>query len=149
MRPIADYYKRLIRPWVNLKEIELKALPVPEKHQSVLNTIQKKEGQILLECLKKQEKPLRGVVVLLDEKGSSLPTLKWAEQIRNYELNSTSSLFFCIGSSLGFSNEIRDDLRCKMSFGPQTVSHELARVLLLEQLYRAYSILKGHPYHNA
>lgn len=149
MSSLADYYKRLIRPWVNLKEIELKPLPVSEKHPSVLNTIQKKEGQLVLECLKKQEKSPRGVVVLLDEKGSSLSTLKWAEQIRNYELNSTPSLSFCIGSSLGFSNEIRDELRCKMSFGPQTVSHELARILLLEQLYRAYSILKGHPYHNA
>jgi 23S rRNA (pseudouridine1915-N3)-methyltransferase len=149
LRDAAEYYKRLIRPWVNLEEIELKALPVPEKMSSTRTRIQEKEGEILLERLKKSEPSGRSWVILLDELGKAKATKEWATELEKFEAESVPSISYCIGSSLGFSQEVRCYAKSSISFGPQTLSHELARVVLLEQLYRAYSVIKGHPYHNA
>jgi 23S rRNA (pseudouridine1915-N3)-methyltransferase len=146
LRQAADYYQKLIRPWSNLEEIELKPLAVPEKSPALRTQIQEKEGLILLEKIKKE--PGRSFVILLDEKGKTRSTLQWAQDIQNWESDGVSTLIFCIGSSLGFSNQVRAIAKGSMSLGPQTLSHELARVVLCEQLYRAYSVLRGHPYHN-
>ncbi|MBC7387253.1 MAG: 23S rRNA (pseudouridine(1915)-N(3))-methyltransferase RlmH, partial [Cryobacterium sp.] len=55
---------------------------------------------------------------------------------------------FCVGSSLGFSEALRGKARGLFSLGPQTLSHEIARLVLAEQLYRSFSVLRGHPYHH-
>jgi len=147
LRQAADYYQKLIRPWAQLQEIELKPVPIPEKSPALRLQIQEKEGLLLLERIKKEE-PTRKWILLLDEKGKSKSTFQWAQDIQNWEANSISSLVFCIGSSLGFSKAVRETAHELISLGPQTLSHELARVVLLEQLYRATSVIRGHPYHN-
>lgn len=146
LREAADYYQRLIRPWAEIKEIELKALTVPEKNAATRTRIQEKEGQILLDRIK-NETSSRGIFYLLDETGKSKPTREWAEAIRSWEREGLP-VSFCLGSSLGFSQEVKERSKGLLSFGPHTLSHELARVVLFEQLYRAYSVTHGHPYHN-
>ena len=147
LRDAADYYKRLIRPWTELNEIELKPLPVPAKSESIRTQIQEKEGKVLLQRIR-NESAQRSFFYLLDETGKAKPTQAWANDFRVWESESASTILFCIGSSLGFSDEVRKLAKGSFSLGPQTLSHELARVVLLEQLYRAYSVVKGHPYHN-
>ena len=147
LRAAADYYKKLIRPWVSLEETELKPFPVPEKSKEIRRQNQSKEGTYLLERIKKGTSG-KGVFYLLDERGKARPTLEWARQIQIWEQTSVGTVSFCVGSSLGFSEELRGRAAGLFSFGPQTFSHELARVVLFEQLYRSWSVVKGHPYHN-
>jgi 23S rRNA (pseudouridine1915-N3)-methyltransferase len=144
MRDVADHYLHLIRPWVKIEEIEIGALSVPDKSESTRKAIQEKEAMVLTVKLKSISP---NEVYLMHEKGKALPTLQWAEEVNKWESNSISHVAICIGSSLGFSDELRKKYKM-LSLGPQTVSHELARVILLEQLYRAWSVERGHPYHN-
>lgn len=141
LREATDYYLRNLGPWAENHETELKPVPVPDKSPATRKSIQEKEGTLLLEKAK-------GVLVLLDETGKSLKTSEWAEQIRAWENEGVREITFAIGSSLGFSSEVRARARKTLSLGPQTLPHELARVVLAEQLYRVFSVLKGHPYHN-
>jgi 23S rRNA (pseudouridine1915-N3)-methyltransferase len=132
------YYHRLLSAWVKCEVVELKALPVPDKGQR--REIQARESALLLERV-----PTR--FYLLDERGKARPTREWAEEVARWEGSSLPEIGLCLGSSLGFSEEIRSRASGLFSLGPQTVSHELARAILLEQLYRAWSVTRGHPYH--
>lgn len=147
LREAADYYLRLLRPWADLEEIELKPMAVSDKSSSVRARVQEQEGILLLEKVREKISN-RGAFFILDEKGSALPTTQWTQRIQEWELRSIPSVAFCIGSSLGFSEHVRSQANGSLSLGPQTLSHELARTVVLEQLYRAYSLHKGHPYHN-
>jgi 23S rRNA (pseudouridine1915-N3)-methyltransferase len=147
-RDTADYYKKIARPWISLEEIELKPLDVPEKSAATRLRIQEKEGELLLERMSREVKS-RNQFYLLDEAGQAKPSEGWAKQMQGWESLGSATVSLCIGSSLGFSEQVRQLSHGQFSLGPQTLSHELARVVLLEQLYRACSILKGHPYHNS
>jgi 23S rRNA (pseudouridine1915-N3)-methyltransferase len=86
-------------------------------------------------------------LVLLDSRGKQLSSEELAEFIRNHAERNPLPLVFVIGPADGFSEQLRSQADFILSFGKMTFAHELARVLLLEQLYRAFTILKGHPYH--
>jgi len=147
IRETVDYYVRNTTAFCPLEEIELKALPVPDKSGTTRALIQKKEAALLEERLTKLLSN-RGVFFLLDEKGKAATTLEWAKQLRGFEDGSIPEVAFCIGSSLGFSEALRKKARGLFSLGPQTLSHEIARLVLAEQLYRALSVVRGHPYHH-
>lgn len=147
MRQAADYYLGLTRGWVAIEELELKPMPVDDKSSATRRRIQEKEGELLLERLSKRLGP-RGLIYLLDEAARPRATREWAELVRQWEALGPTEIALCVGSSLGFSQAVRSKAQGGLSLGPQTLPHELARVVLLEQLYRAWSQLRGHPYHN-
>lgn len=147
IRETVDYYVRNTGAFCPIEEIELKSLPVPDKSPATRALIQAKEAEILEDRLGKILSP-RGVFFLLDEKGKSAITLEWANQLRGYEDNSIPEVAFCIGSSLGFSDALKKKARGLYSLGPQTLSHEIARLVTAEQIYRALSVVRGHPYHH-
>jgi 23S rRNA (pseudouridine1915-N3)-methyltransferase len=88
----------------------------------------------------------RHKLVLLDSQGKQLSSEELAEFLEREQLNALP-LLFAIGGSDGFSDEARRLAGFTLSLGKMTLPHELARVVLLEQLYRAFTILKNHPYH--
>ena len=88
----------------------------------------------------------RHKLVLLDSRGKQLSSEELAEFLEREQLNALP-LLFAIGGSDGFSDEARRLAGFTLSLGKMTLPHELARVVLLEQLYRAFTILKNHPYH--
>jgi 23S rRNA (pseudouridine1915-N3)-methyltransferase len=88
------------------------------------------------------------VFVLLDARGRQFSSEEFAELLRDQQDRGTQNLLFGIGPADGFSNEARASADLILSFGKMTMAHELARVVLLEQIYRAFTILKGHPYHT-
>jgi 23S rRNA (pseudouridine1915-N3)-methyltransferase len=147
LRQAADYYLQLSNTWLTVREIELKPIAVPDKSPATRKQIQEKEGEILLEKLS-SELSSRGIFYLLDEGGKALSTQEWAQRVRQWESESIPEIALCIGSSLGFSQAVRARARGIFSLGPQTLPHELARVVLLEQVYRAWGVVRGHPYHN-
>jgi len=90
---------------------------------------------------------VRSFLVLLDSRGKQLSSEELAKFLGNYQDQSSVPLVFAIGPANGFSEETRQSASLLLSLGKITLAHELARVVLLEQVYRAFTILKGHPYH--
>lgn len=142
----AQYYQKLLRTWVPIQEVELKPMSVPDKSSATRAKIQEKEAVLLNDRLSTVLSS-RGVFYLLDEGGKDRTTAQWADLVRDWEGSSLPEIALCIGSSLGFSESLRQRARGILSLGPQTLPHELARVVLLEQIYRAWSVTRGHPYH--
>jgi 23S rRNA (pseudouridine1915-N3)-methyltransferase len=98
----------------------------------------------------KQREKLSGarVLVILDSRGKQMSSEELAAFIDAHQTQGTQQLLFAIGGADGFSAEARQAADLQLSLGKMTLPHELARVVLLEQLYRAFTILKGHPYHT-
>lgn len=86
-------------------------------------------------------------LVLLDSSGKQFSSEEFAKWLGDYQDRQSVPLLFAIGPANGFSPQARQAAALVLSFGKMTFAHELARVVLLEQLYRAFTILKGHPYH--
>ena len=89
----------------------------------------------------------RPTLVLLDMRGKQLSSEEMANFLEEHQNRGTQVLLFAVGPANGFSEETRRAAAMTLSLGKLTLPHELARVVLVEQLYRAYSIRKGHPYH--
>jgi 23S rRNA (pseudouridine1915-N3)-methyltransferase len=88
------------------------------------------------------------VMILLDARGRQFTSEEFAGLLRDQQDRGTQNLIFAVGPANGFSDEARGAADLILSFGKMTLAHELARVVLLEQIYRAFTILKGHPYHT-
>jgi 23S rRNA (pseudouridine1915-N3)-methyltransferase len=86
-------------------------------------------------------------LVLLDSRGKQLSSEELAQFVRDHQDRNPLPLVFAIGPADGFTAQLRDHADLVLSLGKMTLAHELARVVLLEQVYRAFTILKGHPYH--
>jgi 23S rRNA (pseudouridine1915-N3)-methyltransferase len=95
--------------------------------------------------------PERAVVVLLDERGESWSSEEWAKRlIGEQELRGGGApLIFCVGGADGLPAALKARAARVLSFGKATLPHRLARVVLLEQVYRAFTIVRGEPYHHA
>lgn len=87
-------------------------------------------------------------VVILDERGNGLRSLDFAKTVQNLQNSGENHIQFVIGGAEGLSEEIRNKASMLLSFGQQTWPHMMARVMLMEQIYRAQQILAGHPYHK-
>jgi 23S rRNA (pseudouridine1915-N3)-methyltransferase len=87
-------------------------------------------------------------LVLLDPRGKQMSSEELAKFVAEHQGRGTQQMVFAVGGADGFSAESRKAEQMQLSLGKMTLPHELARVVLLEQLYRAFTILKGHPYHT-
>ena len=87
-------------------------------------------------------------LVLLDSRGKALSSEEFARFLQDHQQRNPQPLVLAIGPADGFSQEGRNAAASIISFGKMTLAHELARIVLLEQVYRAFTILKGHPYHT-
>jgi 23S rRNA (pseudouridine1915-N3)-methyltransferase len=106
-----------------------------------------KDESALLKLCGSEARPVRHILVLLDSRGKQLSSEEFAEFLGNHQDRNPLPLLFAVGPANGFTAETRQEANLLLSLGKMTVAHELARVVLLEQLYRALTILKGHPYH--
>ena len=93
--------------------------------------------------------PERAIVVILDQRGTSLDSAALAGTLREWRAEDRPAVCFVIGGADGLAANLRDRAKLKLAFGMATWPHQLVRVMLLEQLYRAGTILAGHPYHRA
>lgn len=90
----------------------------------------------------------KSTLVLMDSRGKGLSSEEFAEFLGRYQNSNPLPLVLAIGGADGFGSETRSTAQHSISLGRMTLAHELARVVLLEQVYRAFTILKGHPYHS-
>lgn len=87
-------------------------------------------------------------LIVLDEKGKSLPSTQFAKKLEDLQHYKPGTIQFVIGGADGLNDDIRQKADLVMGFGAQTWPHMLARVMLIEQIYRAQQILANHPYHR-
>src|SRR3954463_4357612 len=124
----ADYLKRLAR-YIPVETAEL------PNEASFFKQLDKSSGRAA------------PFLVVLDSRGKQLSSEELAKFIDDHQTRGTQQLLFAVGGADGFSADARNAAGFQLSLGKMTLPHELARVILLEQLYRAFTILKGHPYH--
>ena len=101
----------------------------------------------LLKLVDKSERRTQPELILLDSRGKQLTSEEIANFLDYHQSHGTQELLFAVGPADGWSDATRAQAKTILSFGKITLPHELARVVLLEQLYRGFTILKGHPYH--
>ena len=104
--------------------------------------IKQKEGEALLKAIKPSD-----TVIILDERGEQFSSLEFAARIGRY-LQAGRDLVFVVGGAYGFSPEVYSRASSSISLSRMTCSHQLVRTVFAEQLYRAFTILRGEPYHN-
>jgi 23S rRNA (pseudouridine1915-N3)-methyltransferase len=93
--------------------------------------------------------PDKAAIIILDERGENLDSAGLAKQIGNWRDNGRPAAVFIIGGDDGLAPSLRERATLKLAFGAATWPHQLVRGMLLEQIYRAATILAGHPYHRA
>tara|TARA_B110000238_G_scaffold151451_1_gene163423 strand:- start:266 stop:646 length:381 start_codon:yes stop_codon:yes gene_type:complete len=105
--------------------------------------LKKIEGNSLLKKINKKD-----LVFLLDEKGDSYSSIQFSKLIGGKTITKSKDLIFVIGGAYGFSSDLYDRCNSKISFSKMTTSHQLIRLFVAEQLYRAFTIINNNPYHN-
>ncbi len=115
-------------------------------HYVDVEAAQVKDESALLKLCARDARPTH-TLVLLDGTGKQLSSEELAKFLREHQERNPLPLLFAIGPADGFTDEARKAAGLVLSLSKMTLAHELARIVLLEQLYRAFTILKGHPYH--
>ena len=139
---INEYSKRLTK-YCSLEIIEVADEKTPENASAKEEeNIKLKEGQSILKHIKDM------YVIALDLKGKMISSDELAGFIEDRALSGSSHITFIIGGSLGISQEVLNRCHYKLCFSKMTFPHQLFRVMLLEQIYRAFRIIKGEPYHK-
>ena len=121
-------------------------IEIPElKNTSALSKaqIKDKEGELILKTIRPSDR-----VVLLDERGKEYRSVEFADEIRKMTLGGGKDIVFVIGGAYGFSEAVYARCDGKMSLSRMTFSHQMVRTIFTEQLYRAFTIIKGEPYHH-
>ncbi len=108
-----------------------------------IEQLKTKEGELILSKLNKED-----YLVLLDERGKEFSSLTFADFIATKQMDSTKKIVFQIGGAFGFSEAVYARANAKISLSKMTFSHQMIRLFFVEQLYRAFTILKGEKYHN-
>lgn len=132
-----EYTKRLNWP-ITLRELE--ARRAQDQNPAL---VMEREGNLILEAI-----PEKATMIALDERGKQLSSEAFADKISHWFSIGSSNLAFVIGGSDGLHEGVRSRADFTLSLGQMTWPHMLARIMLVEQLYRAQQILAGHPYHK-
>ena len=136
---ILDFSKRL-KKYINF---EIVVVPSSKNKSSDNITTLRKEGISILKKIKKNE-----IVILLDEKGTNYSSLQFAKFIENKLLQKVKNVVFVIGGASGFDKEVYKKSQYLLSLSKMTFSHQMVRLFFTEQVYRAFTIINNHPYHN-
>lgn len=136
-----DEYQSRLKHYISFERVEM-----PELKQVAAMTkdqIKLKEGALILKQVKEND-----CVVLLDERGKMFSSIDWARHLEHTLTHSSKDLIFVVGGGYGFSQEVYARSDDKLSLSQMTFSHQIVRLLFMEQLYRAFTIIKGEPYHH-
>jgi 23S rRNA (pseudouridine1915-N3)-methyltransferase len=135
-RDLAAHYIRRLRWSLAIREVEeRRKLPPAE--------LKARESALLLAAI-----PKGAIVIVLDERGTALSSAEFAKRLAHWRDSGVADLAFVIGGAGGLDEAVRRQAGFLLSLGPATWPHLLVRGMLLEQLYRAETLLAGHPYHR-
>lgn len=140
---IGEFQKRL-KTYANLEIVEVKDEACPENSSELeMEKIKEVEGERILSKISKG-----AYVIALDIGGKSLTSEDFAKKIEDLSVEGISSIDFIIGGSLGLSEGVKNKSDYRLSFSKFTFPHGLMRLILVEQVYRAFRIINNHPYHK-
>lgn len=141
LREAVEIYLKRLTHYINF---EIVVLPDVKnaKNMSVAE-LKDKEAELILKHSAKADK-----VVLLDEKGKEYSSVEFSKYLTKQMNASVKTLTFVVGGAFGFSEKVYSQANEKLSISKMTFSHQMIRLLFVEQLYRAFTIIKGEPYHN-
>lgn len=137
-------YLRRLSAFCKPEVIEIPDEPIPDNPSTkecmgVLN----KEGENILYKMKKDT-----CCIVLDIKGKTMDSVLFSDTIKSYMIAGQSHITFVIGGSLGLSQGVKDRAALRLSLSPMTFTHNMTRIILLEQIYRAFSIINNRTYHK-
>lgn len=136
---IEDYNKRIS----HYMSFGITTIPNIKDTKNMSEDVQKeKEGEMILKMIQPSDN-----VVLLDEHGKSFRSIEFAEWIEQKQIHARK-LIFVIGGPYGFSPKVYERANEKLSLSKMTFSHQMIRLIFIEQIYRACTIIKGEPYHH-
>lgn len=140
---IKEYSKRLSK-YCKLNIVEVNDEKAPENLSELeMERVKEKEGEKILSKIKDND-----YVISLAIEGKQLSSEELASKVKNLGLQGKSNITFIIGGSLGLSQKVLTKSHFKLSFSKMTFPHQLMRLILLEQIYRSFRIIKGEPYHR-
>ena len=140
---IGEFQKR-IKTYANLEIVEVKDEACPENSSELeMEKIKEVEGERIFSKISKG-----AYVIALDIGGKSLTSEDFAKKIEDLSVEGISSIDFIIGGSLGLSEGVKNESDYRLSFSKFTFPHGLMRLILVEQVYRAFRIINNHPYHK-
>ncbi len=140
---IKEFTKRLSR-YCSLEVIEIDDEKAPENlSEKEMEIVKKKEGDKILSKI-----PQNSFIISLEIKGKQLSSEELSKKVEELMVNGINDITFVIGGSLGLSIDVINRSNFKLSFSKMTFPHQLMRLVLLEQVYRGFRIMKGEPYHK-
>jgi len=141
LQQLIDMYEKRLSYYINF---ELQLLPDIKKNKSLSEEQQKaKEGELILGNVASSHH-----LILLDERGKEFTSVAFADELQKKMNAGIKQLTFVIGGPYGFSKEVYDRANSKLSLSKLTFSHQMIRLFFVEQLYRAFTILRNEPYHH-
>ena len=139
---VAEFVKRM-RPYGGITITELNESKIGDKPSDVdRKQVVAEEGVRLLKAV-----PKNAYTVLLDVYGKTMSSEELAKMVSKLEVDGVSDMAFIIGGAFGVSDTLRQTANYKLSFSPMTFTHQMVRLLLVEQIYRASKINRNEPYH--
>ncbi len=136
-----DKFQNRLKHYIKFETI---VIPDIKKAKNLSELQQKqKEGELILSKVQTGD-----FLVLLDEKGKDFTSVQFSEYIQKKMLAATKHLIFVIGGPYGFHESVYQRANQKIALSKMTFSHQMVRLIFIEQLYRAFTILKGEPYHH-
>lgn len=133
-------FEKKLKPFCHFELHLLKAKSGERKQREFKR---EKESEVLLAKIKPND-----FVILCDERGKTFTSQKFSKQIVSWVESGHNELVFVVGGAYGVSEELRKRANCVWSLSEMVMNHQVAQVVVLEQIYRAFSIWKGLPYHN-
>lgn len=136
-----EMYSSRLKHYVNFDVVEIPEL----KNVSALTKeqIKEKEGELILKHIKANDS-----LVLMDERGKEYRSIQFAAMLEDRMIRGGKDMVFVIGGAYGFSEAVYSRADDKISLSKMTYSHQLVRTIFAEQLYRAFTIIRGEPYHH-
>lgn len=136
-----DIYVSRLKHYITFSIVEIPEL----KNVSSLTKeqIKTKEGELILKNLRPEDE-----LILLDEHGKEFTSVEWARNLENRITCVGKDIVFAVGGAYGFSDAVYKRAGSKISLSKMTFSHQMVRAIFVEQLYRAFTIMRGEPYHH-
>ena len=144
-RELADRYRKRfdeIGRTLGFRSLDIHEIPESRARDAAARSAQ--EAAAILAAI-----PEKSVLVALDERGQNIDSTVFARNLGRWRDEGLANTIFIIGGADGLSPDLRGKAKLRVAFGAATWPHQMVRVMLLEQLYRAATILAGHPYHRA
>lgn len=136
-----DRYEKRIHRYLPFETI---IIPDVKSKIADAEKLKQAEGELILKRLQPTDH-----LILLDEKGKSPDSVQFAQQLNEFMLSGKKKLVFLVGGAYGFSDEVYQRANERLSLSNMTFSHQIIRILFIEQLYRAFTIINNEPYHHA